>query len=396
MNSTRDDWCESSDIVYPNRNLSKKELQNLLEQHFQEKYKLTKEEIFKFRPSIQNILDELRDFAKQSRSLVQFQNKVNKKINNHEDKGTKRKREFENESERCKKRLNTEKSASTSSPVEPVINLEQKEEVINIEGVPDKIEEFIITCLQKMKPSILRNSFGRSKGADSDNMTFDGILLEVTWQMEFYSIARSILNNKCYISADVGSLFDTNGKLDFYVNSNKKWLIELVRESDRLQEHWDRFDINHGKYRKILKNAKALIDFCEMTNSEKELKIEDPDYWMVLYNSNYTEATIKRFGKDDVNIQFMGDMQNSTLTETSDYISCFLTSNYNGKLRLVAKENSLVSDLMNRETFLRRFGTNTILYDTKDFEIDTGMPLLAVSGGERTLSLQVVKSVISI
>lgn len=59
--------------------------------------------------------------------------------------------------------------------------------------------------------------------------------------MEFYRIATSLLPSSCFISPDIGHTFGTTGEADFYINDNKKWVIELIREGDRLKQHWDRF-----------------------------------------------------------------------------------------------------------------------------------------------------------
>jgi len=98
---------------------------------------------------------------------------------------------------------------------------------------PSNLEQFLLECLHRFKPSYLLETYGKS----NDNKT----LLERTWQMEFYRIATSVLSEKTFISPDVGHIFGTTGMVDFYVNDDKQWAIELTREGDRLQEHANRF-----------------------------------------------------------------------------------------------------------------------------------------------------------
>jgi hypothetical protein len=97
---------------------------------------------------------------------------------------------------------------------------------------PSTLEEFLLQCLNRMKPSYLKNCLGVGK---------EDKLLERSWQMEFYRIATSLLPSNCFISPDVGHIFGTTGMADFYINDRKKWIIELIREGDRLGAHWGRF-----------------------------------------------------------------------------------------------------------------------------------------------------------
>lgn len=61
--------------------------------------------------------------------------------------------------------------------------------------------------------------------------------------MEFYRIARSMLPADCFINPDVF----TTDFMDFYVNSDLCWGIELVRNEDSLEEHLARF-LPRGRY----------------------------------------------------------------------------------------------------------------------------------------------------
>lgn len=97
---------------------------------------------------------------------------------------------------------------------------------------PSTLEEFLLQCLNRMKPSYLKRCLGVGQ---------DAKLLERSWQMEFYRIATSLLPSNCFISPDVGHIFGTTGMADFYINDRKKWIIELIREGDRLGDHSKKF-----------------------------------------------------------------------------------------------------------------------------------------------------------
>ena len=86
------------------------------------------------------------------------------------------------------------------------------------------------------------NSFGVGK---------DKRLLERTWQMEFYRVATQVLPNTVYISPDVGADFGSRGFVDFFVDDDRKWVIELLRDGERAEDHENRFK-SDGIYAKIL------------------------------------------------------------------------------------------------------------------------------------------------
>lgn len=85
----------------------------------------------------------------------------------------------------------------------------------------EDLDGFIVDCAQNFSKKALQLSFGRGK---------DDILYERQWQMEFYRVATSVLPERHGISADVGKIFDADGLIDFYINGQLQWGIELLRE----------------------------------------------------------------------------------------------------------------------------------------------------------------------
>ena len=118
---------------------------------------------------------------------------------------------------------------------------------------PADLTDLVFRIVSSMDYNHLKSSFGKSK--------LTGILLERSWQMEFYKAAIQCTTNDLFISADVGALFDTSGAIDFTVHSNDLsifWCIELLREADRIEEHFDRFQ-SGGRYANL---CRSLTDFC--------------------------------------------------------------------------------------------------------------------------------------
>jgi hypothetical protein len=64
-----------------------------------------------------------------------------------------------------------------------------------------------------------------------------------------------------------------NGNIDFFVDGNLMWGIELVRCTDRIKEHMSRFSPN-GKYAGLKLNDYIVLDFCQ-DGKDKTYKIQD-------------------------------------------------------------------------------------------------------------------------
>ncbi|CAG8472335.1 7217_t:CDS:2 [Acaulospora colombiana] len=116
---------------------------------------------------------------------------------------------------------------------------------------PNSFKDFIISVFAKMNSKVLQKSLGVGN---------DCRLLESVWQMEFYCASMQVLPVDIYASVDVGAVFGSVGYLDFYINDQHNWAIELLRDGDKLQEHQQRFQ-KDGRYTSILKYALCAEDF---------------------------------------------------------------------------------------------------------------------------------------
>ncbi|CAG8596882.1 1962_t:CDS:2 [Dentiscutata erythropus] len=109
---------------------------------------------------------------------------------------------------------------------------------LNFESLPARtFDEFLLRTIERMNPDNLRQLLG--KGCDNDSY-----LYERSWQMEWYRTAVSVVPAGTSISADVGAVFGSVGFLDFYINGELCWGVELTREGNRLNEHAERFETN--------------------------------------------------------------------------------------------------------------------------------------------------------
>ncbi|CAG8518293.1 3254_t:CDS:2 [Funneliformis caledonium] len=146
--------------------------------------------------------------------------------------------------------------------------------------------EFLIRSIERMSQHILLESYGR--GVNSR-------LYEAGWQNEWYRSAVSVVPIGTSISANVGYVFGSDGYLDYYVNGEICWGIELTREGNRLAEHANRFYEN-GKYKNIPLKEWIILDFRHNSKTINELK---QNFWYILYSDDYSSVTIKRYGYED-------------------------------------------------------------------------------------------------
>ena len=129
--------------------------------------------------------------------------------------------------------------------------------------------------------------------------------------MDWYRAATSASPIGATISPDGGPVFGSAGFLDFYVNADLCWGIELLREGDRMKEHAARFT-QGGQSNVIPLNEWAIIDFRHHSKVIRELR---PNFWYVIYSDDYEKVVIKRLNHIDQTIVLRGD--NNSLLDKS-------------------------------------------------------------------------------
>jgi hypothetical protein len=176
---------------------------------------------------------------------------------------------------------------------------------------PSDFNEFIKLVFAKMSSKILQKSKGRGT---------DQRLLERVWQMEFYRSSMQILSENNCASVDAGTSFGSRGYIDFYVNDDKNWAIEILRDGDKLLEHQRRFQ-KGGIYIPILKQVKkwALIDIhnsgMELPKPE-ERKTHDI---YVICAENFESVRLIYPDREE-SVRLLGDEENLLGYNISDFI----------------------------------------------------------------------------
>jgi hypothetical protein len=150
----------------------------------------------------------------------------------------------------------------------------------------DQFGTFLIEVLKRFDSKLLQQckSFG-----------CNGTLLEYMWQKEFYRCAFSLLPTSRYsISPEVGYVFEIPGRIDFYVNNGLQWAIELVKDSDKLKEHIEKFKT--GPYHKMISSISQWIILDFRSTPPRSL---EPYVWYIMYNHDYTQLTVRGLGSED-------------------------------------------------------------------------------------------------
>ena len=161
-------------------------------------------------------------------------------------------------------------SATFISPlIESLCFYSMNEARMRPENPPDDFDEFILQSLQHLKPSVLLQNKGKDRP------------LEGVWNNELYQAMTSLLPRKNFVHSQFGREMGTMGLVDFYVNGQLKWVIEILIDGDRLKIHEDKFKPK-GLYSKIPANKIAIIDF---RHESKQVKIIRENFWYLLKSS---------------------------------------------------------------------------------------------------------------
>ncbi|KAF8454718.1 hypothetical protein BGX38DRAFT_1171069, partial [Terfezia claveryi] len=120
--------------------------------------------------------------------------------------------------------------------------------------------------------------------------------------MGWYKAATTTVPRHATVSADVGAIFGSVGYLDFYVNGDLNWGIELLREGDRMKQHVKRF-IEDGAYAVIPLKEWVIIDF---RHHSKAVQDPRPNFLYALYEDDYNIITLKQLGHADQKLVLRG------------------------------------------------------------------------------------------
>lgn len=106
------------------------------------------------------------------------------------------------------------------------------------------------------------------------------ILYERAWQMALYCSLEQCTAPDIFVSPDVGAYFGDKGYIDFTLHqvkgTKKFWGLELLRESNLLEEHCGRF-LSKGKYANMVEKFDdfRVIDFRKRNKKGLNWGVDD-------------------------------------------------------------------------------------------------------------------------
>lgn len=145
-----------------------------------------------------------------------------------------------------------------------------------------------VASFEAVLTEILRRIDGRRI---SQNAELRPDPLEDAWQKQFYVAATSTINIRDgIVVTEAGYRFGhADAFMDFYLDGNLQWGVELTREGSRLEEHVSRFTT--GRYASFgLKNW-VVIDFRRTTPNLTTLC---DNVWYVVYADDFSTFTMYR------------------------------------------------------------------------------------------------------
>lgn len=146
----------------------------------------------------------------------------------------------------------------------------------------------------------------------SDSIEYRGtekyvIKNEAFWQNELYRIAVERFGIK-NIFPELGNTSFGDGKIDFYINSTRKWMIEFFVGPNKRLEHYQRFNTLIGRYKDFDVNNFQLVNF--VFHSPRQILEKYKGLTIVYFNprDQYRTATLYLFKrKPKSNVDVTGD-----------------------------------------------------------------------------------------
>jgi hypothetical protein len=122
---------------------------------------------------------------------------------------------------------------------------------VEIKDTHSFINEYVKQLpIDRLKDSMF---FGDVEKKNIENESF--------WQNEFYRIVVEKFGIQKIYPEFGGEKKKGEGKIDFYINSSKKWLIEFFVGDDERKDYYARFNTKDGKYKDFDHNNFQIVNF---------------------------------------------------------------------------------------------------------------------------------------
>jgi hypothetical protein len=166
--------------------------------------------------------------------------------------------------------------------------------------INNDIDQFIIQLLGTFQPEYLRESLSHGQ----NKFPKEGILQHQFWRGAAMCLKMQLAAEVSHVDHKNGKSNNINGEVDFWINSELKWAIELLRLGSDKGEHVNRFKEN-GKYQSLEPSHWRVIDFrLHGSNPHRE-----ENYIAVMMNKDFRSATVRiGMNKPDILVKFYGKL----------------------------------------------------------------------------------------
>ena len=141
---------------------------------------------------------------------------------------------------------------------------------------PESLDALVVQAVRRMSAKRLRDTLENS------------FPKEATFQHLFNEAMSTLLPLTNYIIPELRTFaFDSSGnlvsgELDFYINGDLQWCLEILRLGDKIGEHLARFDYEQGKYREVQMRDYLVVD-CRGEKGARGVPVEVNEARCTLY-----------------------------------------------------------------------------------------------------------------
>jgi len=174
----------------------------------------------------------------------------------------------------------------------------------------------VMEALHRLDPTEFVHS--ESKGSKS------APLLERAWQVQFHRCMNEVIPSAQFVSADAGKIHHTEGYVDFFIDGELHWGVELIREGRDIQHHLNRFlpapknlskeEIHKQQFARYVNldcKSYMVIDFRKPNSNPNK---KDENLWTIKYSQDFQTLTVYHNQDKPLTISLMSRKRAADIT----------------------------------------------------------------------------------
>jgi hypothetical protein len=165
-------------------------------------------------------------------------------------------------------------------------------------SAPESLDQLITLAVGSISAKRLRDTLenGFPKEATFQHLFNEALSLHLPVQ-------HVIIPELNTFASDSSGSNVTTGELDFYINGDKQWCLELLRNGDKIGEHMARFDELEGKYRKVVMKDYIVVD-CRGPKMGQGARMEE-SRCTLYFSEDFKKCLCQMRQKEAVEIELM-------------------------------------------------------------------------------------------